>query len=281
MITRPPAHHAAQESALRPAAAASPAPVVLVPRGGRWGHRVADRLTARGARPWIVPLICTELAAGPELDTARADLAAGAHDWVAVTSAAAVPALPATVRARIATVGPATASALREAGYAVEMVPHGPDFSAAAMLAAWHPTGRVLLLRSDLAAPTLAAGLRATGARVTDVVAYRTAATEPTGEESSGLRTGRADAALVTSGSVARALAGTGVAGTTLVACLGPRTAQVARECGLRVDLVASSQHIDTLVDELADVLCTDRMARPGQHAPDAATRPTPEPEED
>lgn len=252
--------------------------VVLVPRGGGWGHRVADLLTAHGMRPWIVPIIRTELATGPELTAARADLTAGAYDWVAITSAAATGALPATVRARIATVGPATASALREAGYAVEMVPAGPDYSAEAMLASWRPPGRVLLLRSDLAAPTLGDGLRAAGATVTDVVAYRTRPAELTAEAAAGLSTGRADAALVTSGSVARALAAAGVAGTTLVACLGPRTAQVAREYGLRVDLVATSQHIDTLVDELSGVLHPGRAARPG---PGTAPGLGPESEED
>src|SRR5699024_12037123 len=93
--------------------------------------------------------------AGEDLDPARRDLAAGSFDWVALPSAAAVAALPATVRAHIAAVGPATARALRTAGYAVEMVPPGPDYSAEAMLHSWHPTGTVLLLRSDLAAPKI------------------------------------------------------------------------------------------------------------------------------
>ncbi len=230
-------------------------PVVLVPRGGEWGERVAGLLTARGLRPWIVPLIRTEPAEGEELDRARRDLAAGAFDWVALTSAAAVPALPATVPARIAAVGPATATALREAGHAVEMVPPGPDYSAEAMLDGWRPAGRVLLLRSDLAAATLADGLGATGAVVTDVVAYRTVTASLTAEQTTGLRTGTADLALVTSGSVARALQAAGLAPSTPVACLGPRTATVARECGLRVDLVAERQLIEVLVDQVGDLV--------------------------
>src|SRR5699024_119779 len=241
-------------------------PAVLVPRGGGWADHVADLLTAQGMRPWIVPVIRTELTQGDELDPARRDLAAGGFDWVAITSAAAVAALPATVRAQIAAVGPATARALRAAGHAVEMVPPGPDYSAEAMLHSWHPTGTVLLLRSDLAAPTLADGLRAGGATVTDVVAYRTRPVPLSAEDSAGLRDGRADVALVTSGSVARALAAARLAPTTQVACLGPRTAEAAREAGLRVDLVADRQQVEVLVDAVGDLIGVSAAAQPHPH---------------
>lgn len=230
-------------------------PVVLVPRGGEWGDRVAGLLTAWGARAWVLPLIRTEATDDPELSTARTDLAAGCYDWVALTSAAAVPALPPTVRARIAAVGPTTASALREAGYAVDLVPDGPDYSAEAMLTTWHPAGRVLLLHSDLAGPDLADGLRAGGAQVREVIAYRTRDVVLSSEQESDLRRGHAAIALVTSGSVARALAAGGVASSTRIACLGPRTADAARECGLRVDLVAESQQIEALIDAVRGLL--------------------------
>ena len=241
-------------------------PVVLVPRGGEWGDQVADLLTARGMRPWVVPIIRTEPAPSEQLDQVREHLAAGAFDWVALTSAAAVAALPATVHARVATVGPATARALRAAGHAVEMVPPGPDYSAEAMLHSWHPTGTVLLLRSDLAAPTLAHGLRAGGATVTDVVAYRTRPAPLSTEDAAGLRDGRADVALVTSGSVARALAAARLAPTTQVACLGPRTAEVARKAGLRVDLVADRQQVEVLVDAVGDLIGVSAAAQPHPH---------------
>src|SRR5699024_2850813 len=122
------------------------------------------------------------------------------------------------------------------------------------MLHTWRPTGRVLLLRSDLAAPTLADGLRAGGATVTDVVAYRTRPAPLSTEDAASLRDGRADVTLVTSGSVARALAAAGLAPTTQVAGLGPRTAEVAREVGLRVDVVADRQQVEVLVDAVGDL---------------------------
>ncbi|MGH3452142.1 MAG: bifunctional uroporphyrinogen-III C-methyltransferase/uroporphyrinogen-III synthase, partial [Haloechinothrix sp.] len=39
----------------------------------------------------------------------------------------------------------------------------------------------------------------------------------------------------------------------TLVACIGPKTAETATEFGLRVDVRASKPLITVLVDELAD----------------------------
>lgn len=236
----------------------APGPVVLVPRGGTWGQRVADLLAAWGAQPWILPVIHTEPVNSPELAAGRAALTVGDYDWVAITSAAAVPALPAAVDARIAAVGPATATALREAGYAVDLVPDGPDYSAEAMLAHWHPAGRVLLLHSDRAGPTLADGLRPGAEEVQEVVAYRTVTTELTADDAADLRAGRAGAALLTSGSVVRALAAARIAPTTQLACLGPRTATVARECGLTVALTAPHQQIEALVEALRQLYSPD-----------------------
>src|SRR5699024_8290408 len=193
---------AASDSAML---AGPPGPEVLVPRGGAWGTRVCDRLDAWGARGWVLPLIRTELVRTEQLERAGHDLQYGRYDWVAQTSAAAVTALPPQVGARIAVVGPATARAVTEAGHTVAYQP--AEFSARGMLDSWHPTGKVLLLQSDLAAPTLADGLREQGTAVTDVIAYRTLPADVPAEQAARLRSGAADAALITSGSVARALA--------------------------------------------------------------------------
>ncbi|HLR27221.1 MAG TPA: uroporphyrinogen-III synthase [Ruania sp.] len=237
---------AASDSAML---AGPPGPEVLVPRGGAWGTRVCDRLDAWGARGWVLPLIRTELVRTEQLERARHDLQYGRYDWVALTSAAAVTALPPQVGARIAVVGPATARAVTEAGHTVAYQP--AEFSARGMLDSWHPTGKVLLLHSDLAAPTLADGLREQGTAVTDVIAYRTLPADVPAEQAARLRSGAADAALITSGSVARALADLHPPAALAAACLGPRTAEEAREAGLYVALVARQQHIDTLVADL------------------------------
>ena len=229
--------------------AGTPGPVVLVPRGGAWGTRVCDRLDSWGARGWVLPLIRTEPVRTGQLERAQHDLQRGGYDWVALTSAAAVTALPPQVRARIAVVGPATARAVTEAGHPVAHQP--AEFSARGMLDSWHPSGRVLLLHSDLAAPTLADGLREQGTAVTDVVAYRTLPADVPAEQAARVRSGAADAALITSGSVARALTALRPPAGLAAACLGPRTAGEAREAGLHVALVAREQHIDTLVADL------------------------------
>jgi uroporphyrinogen III methyltransferase/synthase len=39
----------------------------------------------------------------------------------------------------------------------------------------------------------------------------------------------------------------------TVVACIGPKTAETAKEFGLRVDVLASKPRVTTLVDELAE----------------------------
>ncbi|WP_040166744.1 uroporphyrinogen-III synthase, partial [Microbacterium gorillae] len=113
---------------------------VLVPRGGRWGERVAAQLTAHGAVPVIAPLIAT---AAP-VDTAARDdafaaLAAGAFDWVLITSAAGVEAVGATPLPggpRLAVVGPETARAATAEGRSVAFRPDGPS-SAAALAEQW------------------------------------------------------------------------------------------------------------------------------------------------
>ena len=91
---------------------------VLVPRGGPWGDSVAATLRAQGAVPVIAPLINFAPSTDQEtLEAALADLAAGAFDWVTLTSATTVDVLyayraqiPATTR--VAAVGETTAAAL-------------------------------------------------------------------------------------------------------------------------------------------------------------------------
>lgn len=213
---------------------------VLVPRAGEWGARAAALLRDRGAVPVIVPLI----------DYAPGDpMPAGEFDWLVVTSARTVEALPEIApRTRIVAVGEATAETLRAAGFAVHVVPR--EHSAAGIADEWPGSSgeSVLLPQSDLAGGILAAALTARGMRVHAVVAYRTVAVKVTPE-------GRApvDWILVTSGSVARQVAAqlAPLPPGTRVACIGERTAAEARACGLDVAVVAADRSIQSLVDAL------------------------------
>lgn len=233
--------------------------VVLVPRGGMWGAAVAAEATEVGLVPWVLPLIEVLPAPSAELNDALARLRAGDYDWLAITSAAAVPALAGVVipeATQVAAVGHATATVLREAGFAVELTGEGGAFE---LLEAW-PTpgpGRVLVVQSDLARPLLADGLRAGGWDVDLVVAYRTAPAHLSTSEEHALRSGKADIALVISGSVARRLAEIGLAEDTRSIAIGQQTAEDARAAGLTVSAVAAAPSIAEMLRAAQDVAAT------------------------
>jgi uroporphyrinogen-III synthase len=124
---------------------------------------------------------------------------------------------------------------------------------------------RVLLPLADIAPDTLADQLRAKGALVERVTAYRTVPdTGPAGETVTRLlRANAIDALTFTSGSTVRALldrlARAGLDATALIArgqwpatvCIGPTTAQVARERGLPITAVAAEHTLDGLIAAL------------------------------
>lgn len=236
---------------------------VLVPRGGPWGDGVAARLRAQGATPVIAPLInFAPTNDQATLDEALADLAAGAFDWLTVTSATTVDVLyayraviPHTTK--IAAVGETTAAALQAVGYRVDLVPD-QDNSAAGMaeqMIALEPEARdVLTLRSEIAKPVLTRMLAEAGHRVRSVVAYRTVGVPVTEKIAHDVHSGRINAILVTSGSVAEQVRAQfpDIPDSTLVAAIGPRTAKDARRAGLSVDVVAGQQTVDALIDAVA-----------------------------
>jgi uroporphyrinogen-III synthase len=109
---------------------------------------------------------------------------------------------------------------------------------------------RVLLPQADIAESHLADELRGQGAEVDAVVAYRTALVEPPMWGILPLRI--ADAVVLASGSACRSLAAAGGAGGgAMLVCIGPKTAKVAREVGLRVGLVADETTSDGIIRAL------------------------------
>lgn len=236
---------------------------VLVPRGGPWGDSVAATLRRQGATPVIAPLINFAPADDEAtLAVSLADLADGRFDWVTVTSATTVDVLYAyrakiPARTKVAAVGETTAAALTAVGYRVDLVPER-DNSAAGMaeqLIALEPEPRdILTLRSEIAKPVLTRMLTEAGHRVRSVVAYRTVGVPVTDRIAEDVRSGRINAILVTSGSVAEQVHAQfpEVPRDTLIAAIGPRTAKDARRAGLDVDVVAESQTVDALIDAVA-----------------------------
>jgi uroporphyrinogen-III synthase len=202
---------------------------IVVTRPREQAAALAAALLDLGASVTVLPLIDVQ----PVDDVQMA----ASYDWVVFTSANAVAAVGAPRGPRVATVGPATAAAVRELGVEPAFVPD--RFAADEIASGLEPLAgtRVLLPQADLANPGLADELRARGATVDAVTAYRTVSVERTSEELASLRA--ADAVVLASGSAAKSLARQGGAGSALVVCIGPTTADAARAAGLDVGLVA------------------------------------------
>jgi uroporphyrinogen III methyltransferase / synthase len=171
---------------------------VLITRASEQSDPLCRALESRGAMPVLVPLISI---APPEdfapLDQALRNL--DQFDWLFLTSANSVRALVDRTRDLglrspaghpkiiVAAVGPATADAAKSADFHVSYVASRHQGGAlAAELANRLPGKRILLPRSDQANPDLPEALRRIGARVTEVVAYRTLA--PAGSDASRVK---------------------------------------------------------------------------------------------
>ncbi|GAA4266138.1 uroporphyrinogen-III synthase [Frondihabitans peucedani] len=236
---------------------------VLVPRGGKWGDSVAAALRSHGAQPVIAPLINFAPTENPhDLRVALLRLEAGDYDWLVVTSATTVDVLignsirPAPTT-RVAAVGETTAAALALAGIRVDFVPEN-DNSARGLVKEWPAdqiVGRVLVPQSEIAEPTLVAGLAERGLDAEFVAAYRTVGVPVDPEIKTAVADGGISVVLITSGSVARQIAAqlAPLPEGTTVACIGPRTAFDARAAGLPVHLIAETRSAAALVDAVVE----------------------------
>ncbi|HYB34748.1 MAG TPA: uroporphyrinogen-III synthase [Mycobacterium sp.] len=247
---------------------------VLVPRTKEQAGEMSERLTSYGALPIEVPTIAVEPPRSPaQMERAVKGLVDGRYQWVVFTSTNAVRAVwekfnefgldaRAFSGVKIACVGEATADRVRAFGISPELVPSGEQSSLGLLDefppydSVFDPVNRVLLPRADIATETLAEGLRERGWEIEDVTAYRTVrAAPPPAEIREMIKTGGFDAVCFTSSSTVRNLVG--IAGKpharTIVACIGPKTAETAAEFGLRVDVQPEVAAVGPLVDALAE----------------------------
>ncbi len=247
---------------------------VLVPRTKEQAGDMSDRLVAHGALPIEVPTIAVEPPRSPaQMERAVKGLVDGRYQWVVFTSTNAVRAVwekfaefgldaRAFSGVKIACVGESTADRVRAFGISPELVPSGEQSSLGLLDefpeydSIFDPVNRVLLPRADIATETLAEGLRERGWEIEDVTAYRTVrAAPPAAETREMIKTGGFDAVCFTSSSTVRNLVG--IAGKpharTIVACIGPKTAETAAEFGLRVDVQPETAAVGPLVDALAE----------------------------
>ncbi|HEY7789634.1 MAG TPA: uroporphyrinogen-III C-methyltransferase [Vicinamibacterales bacterium] len=237
---------------------------------------LVDRLEALGAEAIEAPLIRI----APPEDEGPLDEAcrhAGAFDWIVFTSVNGVErfferllAGPGDLRslkgAKLCAIGPATAERLRGFGLKADLMPD--EFRAEAVFEALAASGelagtRMLLPRADIAREMLADELRRRGAVVTEVKAYRTLPVEPgvSGDPDLYrlLLDRQIDVVTFTSASTVRSFvrqAGGDQAAdllrTTLVAAIGPITAEAAAQHNIRTDIMPSAYTVPALVDAIA-----------------------------
>ncbi|MGI8496934.1 MAG: uroporphyrinogen-III synthase [Gemmatimonadaceae bacterium] len=241
---------------------------IVITRPLEQGEELVRRLVSLGAHAISCPAIAIIAPERTEL-LDRALLALDSYDWAVFTSANAVTVVltrlavldrpTALVRTRIAAVGPATAAALSRCDLSPTCVPQ--RFSTSGLIAVLGDVGgtKVLLPRADIARAELPAALRAGGAVVDEVVAYRTVPHPSAQRLAELLRHDSVDAICFASPSAVRAclqgLADAGTPRTRLtrqprpgIISIGPVTAAEAREQGLTVDEVAAEHDSDGLI---------------------------------
>jgi hydroxymethylbilane synthase len=258
---------------------------VLVTRPHGQAGELMDALMRAGARPLAVPAI--EIVPPDDwapLDQALARLRA--YRWLVLNSVNGVDAVVARARrhpellaalrqAQVAAVGARTAAALRAAGIDVAFVPADQRAEVLAGTLPHVMGARVLVVRGDRGLQTLARGLRARGARVDEVVAYRTVSRSPKALERE-LAGERIDWLVFASGSAVRAIGSLPEAlqhrlRAARVACIGPETAAQARAAGFEVAVTARQPDAAALVDSMIGAPAEAAPAgKRGQRVPSA-----------
>ena len=228
-------------------------------------------LETSGFRTLLYPAIAIR----PPEETAALDEAlrhARDYDWLIFTSANAVEAValrlealelpPAALQGpAIAAVGPATARAVRKRlGLEVALIP--PRAVGESLLAALpiESGQRALLPRATRARDVLPDGLRARGVDLRVVNAYETVIGYGGDDLPAALQAKQVDALTFTSPSTVRntlirlqqeAGLGPDALDGVLIACIGPVTANAARDAGLCVDFVPDAYTVVGLVTAL------------------------------
>lgn len=240
----------------------------MVTRPRHQAGPLCDVLRDLGAEPVEFPTIAIRPPADPgPLREALASL--DRYDWAVLTSVNGVRRVLSTLDEQgrapgdafagvsVAAIGPSTAGELREAGVPVQVVPE--EYRAERLVDALADAARlegasVLLARAEEARDVLPRQLRAAGARVDEVTAYRTEVANPdAGRLAERLRAGEIDWLTFTASSTVRnfvRLVGR-EPGTARVAAIGPVTAGTVRELGMEVDVVAEEYTIPGLVEAL------------------------------
>ena len=243
---------------------------VLVTRSRTQASVLSQLLQEQGAIPLEVPTIeIKPLDSYDELNSVLQRLEE--YDWVIFTSVNGVEGVfrclqslkqdsRAFHQVKVAAIGPATAKALEERGIVADFTP--VQYLSEAIVEGFKGQdvkgARILLPRADIGQETLALGLAALGARVDQVHAYMTVFPQDSYQRVAEAFSNGVDIATFTSSSTVRNLISlldgkAGLLQDTLIACIGPVTADTARELGLKVDIVAKEHTIPGLVCSLVE----------------------------
>jgi uroporphyrinogen III methyltransferase/synthase len=246
---------------------------IVVTRAPEQAGELIRELEQMGAEVLILPTVCF----APPSDWQPLDSALraiGEFDWILLTSQNAVRFLaqrcrelkldvksPQSRKPSVAAVGPATAQAASEAGFQVDYtakVRSGENL--AQELHASLRNGRVLLPRSDRADDRLPNLLQNAGARVTEVIAYRTAVPKTLDTRIvDRVQRDEVDAIVFASPSAYHNLSDV-IGGEQLAelsarvdfAAIGPTTARALRDGGVRVAIEANESSAAGLADAIA-----------------------------
>ena len=221
---------------------------ILVTRPAGADDPLVGELESRGHRVIAVPTVVTRM-----IDVEWPDVRK--FDWVVLTSAAGVAALPATPQGpRWAAVGTATGKALGARGVDVDVVP--PEANGIALAAALPDVAdaRVLVVRASLADRDLPDALRARGASVVEITAYETVEgpEESRGPLRRAMSEATVSAVVFASGSAVRGYVKLGGERRVPAVTIGPRTSKVAREHGFTVAGESANPRVAELADAVA-----------------------------
>jgi uroporphyrinogen III methyltransferase/synthase len=244
---------------------------VLITRPRAQAGELVELLEGAGAAAIVAPTIRIAAPADPApLHHAAANLAQ--FDWIVFASVNAVDAFLDAAAASgggalpaVAAVGRKTADRLHARGVKVAVVPD--EFTADALVGALTAHAplqgrRVLLPKSEIGRTSIADGLRTEGAAVTEVIAYRPVA-ETAGADTPDVRrlleSRQLDAVTFTSGSAAvnfvqiHGAESVDLLRRTVVAVIGPVTADAARDLGIEVQVQPATYTAAAMVEALAE----------------------------
>ena len=244
---------------------------VLVTRAAHQAGKLSEGLRAAGFEPVEVPVI--EIAPPVSFDPLDAALRRlGDYDWLILTSANTVKALvdraatlgmsfTASANLQIAAVGEATAATARTAGFRVDLVPE--TYVAESLVEKIMPVAggkRILLARAAVARDVMPDALRAAGATVDVVDAYRNVMPANAPELLQQALASRIDAVAFTSSSSVTHLADAAraanlafpLAGVAAIS-IGPITSATLRELGWPPAAEATQSDIPGLIAAVAN----------------------------